>query len=203
MNTQLSIGGIIQNGIQIGLKNFVSLILAVILFGLTFWIPYLNIGTFIAMNALVVMMAKDGSFSPTEIFDAKYRKNFGEFFLLLGFIFMGVMASYITIIGPLVLGIAWMLAIPLLLDKDMDPLKAIRVSNKLTYGHKWTIFLAQIVIFVGFAVVVAIFQAINETLGMIIIFILYILLFPILLGMQAYVYRELSQGADQAMQEVQ
>ena len=37
-----------------------------------------------------------------------------------------------------------------------------------------------------------IFNLINETLGMIVLFLLYLVAFPILLGMQAYIYGKLT-----------
>ena len=43
---------------QLGIKNVLPLILAVVLYGITLWIPYLNVGTTIGMNRLIIDMSK-------------------------------------------------------------------------------------------------------------------------------------------------
>ena len=69
MGDKLSVGTLIQNGIQLALKNFVALIVNGILFVLTIWIPYINIGTMIGMYTLPAKMGRDQGISMTEIFD--------------------------------------------------------------------------------------------------------------------------------------
>ena len=49
MNKKLEIIPTIVDGVQIGLKNFPSLVIASILYVLTLWVPYINVGTTIAM----------------------------------------------------------------------------------------------------------------------------------------------------------
>lgn len=194
---QLSVGEIISNGIAKGMKNFLNLLLTVILFGLTFWIPYLNIGSFIGMQDLVPKMSRGESISPTGIFDAKYRKNFGEFFLLMALFYAGTIAGLIFVyVGAVVVQIAWVLALPLFVDRGTGPIESLRLSNQLTYGHKMTIFLAQLVLGGGVAIVVLIFNLIDETLGSIVGVLLFLLLYPILLGMMAYVYGKLTSALD-------
>ena len=141
----LSIGDIVSNGVSIGMKNFVNLLLASILWVVTIWIPYLNLGTTIAMIDIVARLARGEEISPTGIFDAKYRARIGEFFLFLAFYVAGLVSSYIFLATPIV-QTAWSLAPFLFVDKDRDPLESLKESNKLTYGHKMTIFLAMIVI---------------------------------------------------------
>ena len=52
MATQkLQIKQTIMDGVQYGLKNVASLLLMVVLYILTFWIPYLNVGTTIGVYA--------------------------------------------------------------------------------------------------------------------------------------------------------
>lgn len=194
---QLSVGEIISNGITNGMKNFLNLLLTVILFGLTFWIPYLNIGSFIGMQDLVPKMSRGESISPTGIFDAKYRKNFGEFFLLMALFYAGLIAGLIFVyVGGVVVAISWMLALPLFVDRETGPIESLRLSNRLTYGHKMTIFLAQLVLGGGVAIVVLIFNLIDETLGSIVGIILSLLIYPILLGMTAYIYGKLTSALD-------
>jgi hypothetical protein len=195
---QLTIGGIVTNGIQLGLKNMASIIGAVILWIITIWIPYLNVGTSIAIIGMVVAISKGGVISPLEIFDKKYRRNMGEFFLLIGFIEIGVFAGMLFALIPgIVIGIAWSQAIFLLIDKNMNPTEAITMSNKITYGKKWTIFLGYLILYIGFFIAIfilmKIFGFIWGFLGALVGFVGYIALMCVMLAAAAYVYGELSK----------
>lgn len=194
---QLSVGEIISNGIATGMKNFLNLLLTAILFWVTVWIPYLNIGAFIGLQDLIPKMSRNESISPTGIFDAKYRKNFGEFFILMALLYAGTIAGTLFVcVGAVVVQIAWMLALPLFIDRGIGPIESLRLSNQLTYGHKMTIFLAEVIFFAGIVIVVLILSLIDQMLGRIVGVLLYILLFPILLGMMAYVYGKLTSVLD-------
>lgn len=195
---QLTVGGIISNSIQIGLKNMVSIIGAVILWVVTIWIPYLNVGTSIALIGMVVAISKGGVISPLEIFNAKYRRNMGEFFLLIGFLEIGIFAGLLFAIIPgIVILIAWSQAIFLLIDKNLNPTEAITMSNKITYGKKWTIFfgyfILEIVLVVAIAILSAIFGAIWGFLGTLVVIVGFIALLCIMLAAAAYIYSVLSK----------
>ncbi len=201
MNEQLSIGSIISNGLSYGFKNILNLLGAIVLWILTIWIPYLNIGTTIGLVGLVVHMSKGEPFSPTVIFDAKYRKNFGEFFLLYSFMMMGIyFASMLLIIPGIVLQVAWGQSLYLFLDKGIKPLGALRKSNDITYGKKWSIFLGELIlmIIVGiiFVIVVAIFSKIWGFLGGLFTFIGIIVFIAISMGVKAYIYSVLSKEVE-------
>lgn len=204
-NRELSPGEIVSNGIKLGMSNFVPLLLNGILFGLTFWIPYINIGTMIAMGGgLTVAMSKGKTISATEIFNPGYRKYFGEYFLQTGLMMMAIYASIITLIGPLILSLSWMLAPGLMLDGKAEPgVAALKKSNELTYGNKMSIFLAMLLLEIGLIVAGVIFSLIPYV-GMVLLLALVLLVFPIILGMGAYVYQQLagdevgSQGSAQA-----
>jgi hypothetical protein len=196
----LTIGGIVTNGIQIGLKNAASLVGAVILWLLTIWIPYLNVGTTIAIYGIVVAMSKGHMVSPLEIFDGKYRKNMGEFFLLTAFLMFGILAGYLFIVIPgIVIGIAWGQAIYLLIDKGLNPSEALAVSNRITYGKKWTIFLGTLALVAGLMIVVGIlfwiFAKMSMMLGFVIYLIGVVILIAVSMGAAAYIYGELSKEA--------
>jgi len=202
MNT-LTVGDIITNAIRIGLKNMVNLGGAVILWLVTIWIPYLNVGTTIGIYNLVLAMSRDEPFSPTEIFDPKYRKYMGEFFLLMGFMFFGVLIGYSFFIIPgLVISIAWGMAIYIMFDKDISPLEAIKLSNEITYGEKWTIFLGTfalvIVLYVALFILFWIFSKIAVILAYLVMLVGYVVIISIVLGAYAYIYRILSQKLSQA-----
>lgn len=194
----MNVSSIIKDGIGIGLKNFLSLVGVAILYSLTFWIPYLNVGTTIALISLPAAMSRGEAISPTEIFAAKYRKNMGNFFLLCVFYFMAVVIGILFgVIPGIVLGYAWFIAFLLLVDKEMEPLQALAESNQRTYGKKMTIFLA----FLGLGVVYAIvFMLVGlifgdklSLIGSFISLALTLLYFPIQIGCQAVVYRELTK----------
>ena len=191
----MNVSSIIKDGIGTGLKNFLSLVGVVILYSLTCWIPYLNVGTTIALISLPAAMSRGEAISPTEIFAAKYRKNMGNFFLLCVFYFMAVVIGILFgVIPGIVLGYAWFIAFLLLVDKEMEPLQALAESNKRTYGKKMTIFLAFLVLGVVYMIVyllvAAIFQ--GSLIGSLVSLVLSLLYYPIQMGCQAKVYRELT-----------
>lgn len=200
---QLTVGNIVQNAIQLGLQNMFSILGAAILWLLTIWIPYLNVGTTIAMASLVVSIGKGDAISPFEIFESRYRKNMGEFFILISFIWLGVFAGYMFMVIPgIVIAIAWSQAIYLLIDKGANPMQAISLSNKLTYGKKWTIFWANliIVIFGLIAIFIAtwIVGIFSETIAAIVAFLGYIILIIFTLSAAGYIYGVYSSLIDQA-----
>lgn len=194
----LSIGDIITKGATIGLRNALPLIGATILWLLTLWIPYLNVGTTIGLVSSVVAMSKGGSMSVTEIFDGKYRKYMGEFFLLTGLRQLGIFAGIIFLFVPgIVIAISWSQAVYLLIDKKMNPVEALKVSNDITYGHKWTMFLGiffLVIIYQVIAVLImfSLFMS-NPVVGGIMLFLLIMLFLPIIFGAAAHIYSVLSQ----------
>ena len=200
---KLNIMATIQDGVKIGLVNYLSLILTVVLYVLTIWIPYLNVGTTIAMCSLPAELAKGNMLNPLFIFDGKYRRNMGEFFILyalmsgaisVGFLFMGI--------PGIVISIAWSLATVLFVDKDMSALDCLRESNRLTYGNKARIFGAEFLLALAICVLVGIIAGLFgigdidwlETIGVIINIILIIFFIPAMLGVEASIYRQLSTG---------
>ena len=147
----MTISSILKGGVAIALKNFLSLVGAVILYVLTIWIPYLNVGTTIAMVSLPAALSRGEVISPTEIFDSKYRKNMGNFFILLVIMMMGIFIGYLFLIIPgIVLSYSWSLALLLLVDKGLNPMQALNESNNKTYGHKVTIFLSYLMLGIGY-----------------------------------------------------
>ena len=81
-NQKLELIPTLTEGCQLGIKNFVSLLLTVILYGLTVWIPWLNVGTTIGLYRIIIDMTKGKIINPTSIFDKKNFDNLGNFFLL-------------------------------------------------------------------------------------------------------------------------
>lgn len=134
-------------GIKLGLANFFSIIGATILYLLTIWIPYINVGTTIAMQAIPLELSKGRVISPTFIFDSKYRRRMGEYFILVTLMmFAMIVGTIFGFIPMFVISLAWSLAIYLFIDKEMTPLQALQESNRLTYGNKWRIFAISLII---------------------------------------------------------
>lgn len=192
MEKKLNVGDIIKNGFSIGMKNALAIIVNCILYGLTMWIPYLNVGTTIGLSVGVIAKAGKGETIPmTEIFDAKYRKFMGEFFLTSGFVAMGVvMASVLLVIPGIVLGIAWSQAVLLAVDKGVNATEAISMSNKVTYGNKGSMFLAFFVVVIGVSILSLIFSKI-PVLGIVLSIALVFVYFFTIIGMRAYIYNTL------------
>ncbi|PHR68821.1 MAG: hypothetical protein COA67_12255 [Lutibacter sp.] len=189
---KLSVSDIIKNGIEIGLKNFIPLILATILYVLTIWIPYLNVGTTIGMSMLPVEMAKGKTISPTSIFDAKNRKYMGEFFILMGLMMMAIYFGFAFLIIPgIVISIAFSLGIYLLIDKEVHPLKALSLSNKIMYDNKLSVFLSSFLFIISIYIIGIIFGFISQYLAGFFMFLAIFLIIPIMQGMKAYIYKSL------------
>ena len=138
----MKILSILKEGASLGLRNSLSIIGAYLLYILTIWVPYINVGTTIAIVSLPVSISKGRVISPLEIFYSKYRKNMGTFFLLLFFMFFGYIFSILFLVIPfIILSLSWSQAIFLLVDKGINPMQALNESNKITYNYKIKIFL--------------------------------------------------------------
>lgn len=160
MNTQkISLVGVLTEGFAVGMKNLPSLLGACILWLLTCWIPYLNVGTTIALNTIPVELSKGKLISPLFIFDAKYRRYMGEYFTLQGMMAMAIIPAMLFMFIPgVIIALGWSLAVFILLDKGVSPGEAMIRSNQATYGYKKTIF------------------GVGLVLGLILFFLLYLLL---------------------------
>lgn len=144
--------------LEIGVKNAPSIIGCVVLWLLTIWVPYINVGTTIAINMLPIELAKGGVISPLGIFDAKYRKYMGDFLITTGLMIIPVfIASLFMIVPGIVLSIAWSLAYFFLFEKKKNPMQAISASNEATYGSKWTMFFVLLAFDVAAYVIAGIF----------------------------------------------
>ena len=137
---KLNFMDVAQAGIKVAIKNAIPLLLAVVFWVLTVWIPYLNIGTTIAIATIPMALARGETITPAFIFDKKYRQFMGEFSLTLGFMQVGMLGLAFTIVGPIVIGLAWSQALFLVLDKRMSPTEAMIQSNKMMDGNKWIVF---------------------------------------------------------------
>lgn len=195
----------IKDGVMIGVKNFGSLIITVILYSLTCWIPYLNVGTTIAMLSIPVELSKEKVINPTFIFDSVYRKYMGRFFIFAGLYMMAMFTALLFLYFPaIVLAYSWYIAIYLLIDKDMHAIKALSKSNEYTYGYKIKIFLIKMAFGAITSVAISILAAIFilpqieflAILGILVIIACILLIVPVSLGIDAVIYRELLKRED-------
>ena len=201
---KLAIVETIKEGIAIGTKNIGAILANVLLWALTIWIPYLNVGTTIGLTAGIVSKASRGEPIPmTEIFDPKYRKYMGEYFLTAGLIGVGVgIGAIFAVIPGIVISLAWGLAILLVVDKGKNPTEAITLSNNLTYGYKWKmagIFLLIGLLFTLVQVILLYLGNITTNNGL--VFLIMIMVFAsilfevfVFIGLQASVYKQLTES---------
>ena len=203
MDKKLNIMATIKDGLTIGLVNFLSLILVTVLYIVTIWIPYLNVGTTIAMCSLPAEMAKGGAINPLFIFDGKYRKNMGEFFILMALMTGAISVGFMFMAIPgFVISVAWSFASVLFVDKDMSALDCLRESNRITYGNKWRIFGAEFLLALALGVLVGIISYlfgigdINwlHAIGTILSVILIVFMIPAIYGVEASIYKQLTTG---------
>lgn len=146
----VSVSRAIADTYTMTLKNVASMLAAAILWLLTIWVPYINVGTTIALfYGMPIELAKGGVMNPLSIFDGKYRKFMGEFFACVGLMAVSLIPAFAFMIVPgIIISIGWMFAVMLLIAKELNPAEAMTMSTKYTYGYKWTIFFAQLLVFV-------------------------------------------------------
>ena len=190
--SKITVVGIVKDGTEIGIKNLLAVLVNYILFILTCWIPYLNIGTFIGLITMPAKMSKGETLSFTEIFNPVYRKYMGEGFLAIGLMSSGITLGFVFFIIPgIVISIAWSLTLLLVFDKKMDPISAIKKSNDVTYGNKLMIVLGKLIYFILIGIVMSIL-ALIPGIGGLLGFIFLLVAFSLLMGVDAYIYRELA-----------
>lgn len=189
---KISVGGVLTEGVNIGLKNTLSLLGAVVLWIVTIWIPYINVGTTIAIASIPVAMSTGKTISPTFIFDKKYRSFMGEYFMLQGLMSIAILPAMMFMVIPgIVIAISWSLAVYILIDKQVTPTQAITQSNKATMGYKWTIFGVNIIIGVAVAIVAYIFGLIGGFIGGLLTLLVALVAMVIMLGCSTVIYRNL------------
>ena len=111
----------------IATRHAPSIIAAVILFLLTLWVPYVNLGTLIALTLLPVRLARDERIEALSIFRSEYRRRMGDF-LLTAALKQAALAlgTALLVIPGVVLALAWKPAYWCLAEHDKSPLEAIR-----------------------------------------------------------------------------
>ena len=196
---KLDIMQTIREGILYGLKNFFPLLLMVILYAVTVWIPYLNIGTTIGLYKAVIGIGRGETIDPTAIFAKENFKNLSGFFLLLGLLYMGItVACFFILIPGLVMSIAGGFAVYFFLDKKVSPLKSLQLSYDSTFGNKWRIFLVGLLCGLLISVICGILTAIPKV-GMVLCGVAAILSCAIMVAVEGVMYDFFSKKADEIL----
>lgn len=209
MEKKITILGVWKEGWSIGIRNVFPLLGTFILYLLTIWIPYINVGTTIAMSAIPVELSKGHAISPVFIFKARYRRYMGEFFVLVFLQGIATILALPMLIPAIVISQAWSLAICLFVDKKISPVEALMKSNDATYGYKWTIFFSILLVYlIGYLIVGGIiYFSISQQMDaimygygapmdittlVVIICLFYIILMPFVFACKAVIYRNLT-----------
>lgn len=199
---KLDFGETLKDSVAIGVKNAPSVIVAVVLFLITIWIPYINIGTFIAITLLPTQLAKGEVINPLGIFDSKYRRYMGEFLITMGLMVIPIYIAVIFMIVPgIVLSIAWSLAYYFLIEKGKNPIQAIKASNDATYGSKWTMFFVILVFGILASIVLLVFNAICGLINVgfitfVVMFVLIVLFMSIGMSINASFWKQMKDNVE-------
>lgn len=189
-----------KDAVAIGVKNAPSVIAAVALFLITIWIPYLNVGTFIAITLLPTQLAKGEVINPLSIFDSKYRRYMGEFFITMGLMVIPTYIALLFMFVPgIVISIAWTLSYYFLIEKGKNPIQAIRASNDATYGSKWTMFFVLLAFVAAALIVLWIFSKICGMIDVgfitfVVMFALVVLVMSIGMAIKASFWKQLKDN---------
>ncbi|MFA6872292.1 MAG: hypothetical protein WCQ82_08735 [Bacteroidaceae bacterium] len=205
MKTKLSVGYAFGFMIEKSVINVIPLVAALVLYILTIWIPYINVGTTIALSTIPIKISRSHVINPFFIFDKVYREKMGEYFLLVSLTVIPVMISFFFMIVPaIVLSLTWSLAIYLLLDKKIDnPVECLVESNRRTKGYKWSMFLIVLAFVLGIFIINYIFTLIfgflfGESSFLFSFFYIILLLVeaPMNISLSAYFYKVLVLDVD-------
>ena len=197
MVKKLDVIGTIKEGFELWIKNVIPIGVNALLWILTCWIPYLNIGTTIGLFVgIITKLGKGETISMTEIFNPDYRKYMGEFLLTGGLMGMGIVFSGIFFFIPaIVISLAWGLAPLLVIDKGINPVESLAKSNNCTYGNKWRIFGIYFLFNLAFIILFWLFSVITRGGGAMVFFFI-ILMAAWLIGyegIQASIYKQLTE----------
>ena len=198
---KLDIMKTIKDGVQYGLKNFPLLLLMVILYFVTVWIPYLNVGTTIGLYKAIIGIGRGETIDPTSIFAKENFQNLSGFFLLLGLLYIGtIVACCFMFIPGIVMGIAWGFAIYFFLDKKVSPLKSLQLSYDSTFGNKWRIFAVELLCVIAMCILSGLCAAIPKAGGVLAVLIT-IVCTAIIVAVEGVMYDFFSKKADDIIAE--
>ena len=184
----------IKDGCTLGFKNFWMLLLTALLFVITCWIPYVNVGTTVGFYKAIIAIGRGEKIDPLAIFNKENYAYFSDFFLLMGLSTMGYVVAFFMGLLP-VMAIAWMFAMFFLIDKKLPALKALGLSYKATLGEKWRILAILLLCGLAFGIASCILGLIPY-LGGLLVFAASIVFMAIMMAVESIMYNHFSQKAD-------
>jgi hypothetical protein len=142
----------------------------------------------------IVSKASRGEAIPfTEIFDSKYRKYMGEYFLTAGLVCVGSFIGLIFFIIPgIIILIAWGFALLLVIDKGKNPTEAITLSNNITYGNKGRMFATNLIASIVFFVIQTILSNFDSDFTTFLLIMTAVFQMFVSIGIQASMYKQLA-----------
>lgn len=196
----------IKEGFSMGAEYIGPVFINGLLWLLTCWIPYLNIGTTIGLTiGITAKISKREMLPLTEIFDPKYRRHMGEVTLLSFLLGMGfILGLALFVIPGFIFALSWSLALLIKVDKEKDIAESIKLSNSSTYGYKLRIVCIYLVVCLLFLVAYAVLGGIAYLLytmdfmiaaAVVAVFALIIAFFQVFvfIGLKAGIYRHLTE----------
>lgn len=197
MESKLNFQKTLTDGVNLGIKNIANLLLMAFLFLITFWIPYLNVGTTIGFYKNIIALSKGEDVVPMSIFSRDNYKNLGDFFLLFGLQTAGIGAAAAFLLFPaIVVSLAWQFAMYFFLDKGTSPLKSLSLSYDATLGDKWTLFFVYLACSILTGLIVGLLAAIPKV-GGILAFLALIAFVAIIIGIEATLYKYFSSKIEE------
>ena len=191
----------IGDGVRYGLKNFLPLLLTMLLYLVTIWIPWLNVGTTIGLYKAIIRVGRGESVDPAAIFDKKNFEGLSGFFLLFGLLHAGIMvATCFMIIPGIVMGIAWGFSLYFLIDKNVSPLKSLQLSYDATYGNKWRIFAVELLATILMFIIIGVLALIPKV-GFILVILATVTCSAIVVAIEGVMYDFFSKKADAILAE--
>ncbi len=162
----LSFGDILSYSFRWGFGQYFRIFLMLVLWVLTVWIPYVNVGTTIAVTiGAPLLLSRRQRIDPTFIFDRRYRHAMADWFILTGLIILGILLGLLFLVIPaVVLALGWLLAPLVLVDRGVGAVDALRQSWQATQGEKWTLFFGLVAVYLIYAIPAAVVYAILSAL---------------------------------------
>ena len=184
----------IKDGCTLGFKNFWPLVLTSLLYVITCWIPYVNVGTTVGFYKAIIAIGKGEKIDPLAIFNKENYAYFSDFFLLMGLMCMGMIVAGLLFLAP-VMAIAWMFAFFFMIDKKLPALKALNLSYKATLGEKWRILAILLLCGLAIGIATAIFAWIPY-IGWLFVLAITVLSMAIMMAVESVMFNHFSKKAD-------
>jgi len=193
---KLDVISILKEAFALAMKNVIPLIVMVVLFFLTVWIPYLNVATTIGLYKAIVAMSHGETVDPLSLFDKENFAKMGDFFLLMGLMYIGVIVAFCFMFIPgFVISIAWSMAYYFFIEKGIPPLKCLSLSFEVTRGEKWRIFALMLLSAVIMVLIAALFGFIPH-IGYLLSLIVIVVGSVYVVAVEALMYRHFSKKAE-------